>query len=239
MKEDRNNIPIKITKHAQSCFVLEKEDMKILIDPGYFVFGDEGLKPQDFDGTNIILITHEHEDHFDLENIKEIIRQNDSLTISTKEVIGQIKATMPSAKTLVLENQHRTEINEDDWTIFAYKSKHGPLPTGKTPPDVIGFLISDGESSFYHPGDTTFLNHDVPSVSGIAVPICGEVVMNPKEAIDELDKFIKEVDPFVHCIIPIHYDNPRFPVDVKEFEKLASKKNIQVRILEWGQSTEL
>ncbi len=64
----------------------------------------------------------------------------------------------------------------------------------------------------------------------IAVPICGQVVMNIEQAKAEVIKLQPQI------AIPIHYDNSRFPVNVSDFEKAMAGSNITVNILEWGKS---
>ena len=43
----------------------------------------------------------------------------------------------------------------------------------------------------------------------------------------------------VCSIIPIHYDNPKFPVNLKDVEAEFKSLNLNHRILEIGESTEI
>jgi len=115
----------------------------------------------------------------------------------------------------------------DGIRITGIKSIHGELPSGKSKPDVLGFLIDD---KFYHPGDTIYLE-EKPEAEIVFVPICGTVVMNFQEAA----KFSKEISP--KLTIPIHYDNPTYPVDVNDFIKEMNGYN--VRALKNGESIEI
>ena len=101
------------------------------------------------------------------------------------------------------------------------------MPSGKPKPDVIGFLIND---KIYHPGDSIYLE-EKPKAEVVFVPICGTVVMNFQEAA----KFSKEINP--KLTIPIHYDNPVYPVDVNDFVKEMEGYN--VKVLENGESIEI
>ena len=54
--------------------------------------------------------------------------------------------------------------------------------------------------------------------------------MDPKEAA----RFVKDIKP--KLAIPIHYDNPKYPVDPKDFAKEMRGSEIEVRILNFGKS---
>lgn len=209
---------MKITKHAQSCFLIETMSARILIDPGEYVFGKEGLKADDFQDIDVVLITHEHYDHLDMENLKIIIKNNHPQIFSTHKVLEMISSEIPG--------RYEEEIPESI-KIEKYASKHGPLPNGNEPPPVTGFVIDDGETRFYTPGDTIFLNEKAKA-DIIAVPICGKVVMDIKKAKEELLKAKPKL------AIPIHYDNPMFPVKIDDFAKEMEGTGILVKILNYG-----
>lgn len=220
---------MKITKHAQSCFLIEANGQRILVDPGSFVFNEEGLKPDDFQNIDIIAITHEHFDHFDIENIGIIIEQNDPKIIGVIPVIQSIIEKYPDADAKpLLDGQ---EFNFEGIKIKGFHSKHGPLPTGRPAPEVMGMVVDDSKTSFYAPGDSLYLNRQAKA-DIIAVPICGEVVMD----IEEAKKELMEMRP--KLAIPIHYDNPRFPVKVEDFVRAMGGSNLEVRVLGWGESVE-
>lgn len=223
---------MKITKHAQSCFLIETLHNRILVDPGYFVFTDEGLKPEDFSDIDLLIITHEHKDHFDYENVKIIIENSNPEILCTSKIIEQIKNDYPQANIGVTGN--RIIHDYSDFKIQGVLSVHGPLPNGTKPPRVSGFLITEKDTNItlYDPGDTVVLDANIKS-EVIAVPICGRVVMDIAQAKKELLKLMPVK------VIPIHYDNPIFPVDVKDFEKEMVGTGIEEVTLDWGQQIEL
>jgi L-ascorbate metabolism protein UlaG (beta-lactamase superfamily) len=221
---------MKITKHGQSCLVVSVGYKNVLIDPGTYVFKEEGMKLEDFQDVELVLFTHEHFDHFDLENVKKVIELNKPKVIAVK-VIRDI-LVRENLGIQITEAQVGKVYKFEDYKVEAYKSTHGPLPTGAAPPEVIGYKVTDSDNdSIYSPGDTIKLADTGATV--VTVPICGEVVLNIKEAKSELLRVGAKI------AIPIHYDNPRFPVDVNDFAPTMADTDIDVKILKWGESIEI
>lgn len=55
---------MKITKLGHCCLVIEEAGQKILTDPGTFT-----TSQNDMTDINILLITHEHADHYHLDSV--------------------------------------------------------------------------------------------------------------------------------------------------------------------------
>lgn len=217
---------MKITKHAQSCLLVETGGTKILVDPGTFVFGDEGLKPEDFTDIDILIFTHEHPDHFDIENVKKIIAQNHPDVLGTHAVAEALK-DISKVNIISAGFQHKFS----GFSIEGYPSKHGPLTNGNVPPPVSGVVIDDGENRLYAPGDTIFLDQSARA-DIVAVPICGKVVMDVETAKAEVLKLNPKI------VFPYHYDNPTFPVDVADFALAMQSTPVETKILNWSESIE-
>lgn len=221
---------MKITKHAQSAFLIETKGRKILVDPGSFVFNEEGVEPEVFGDVDLILITHEHSDHFDKENIQRIIALAEPIVIGTKSVIDALKQDNPDIdlRVSILGENHQFE----GFDVEVLASQHGPLPNGNPAPEVTGYVIDDGEKRFYTPGDSIYLNKEARA-DIIAVPICGQVVLN----INEAKVNLLEAKP--ELAIPIHYDNSKYPVDVNDFAAAMVDSGIEVKVLKNGEEIEL
>jgi L-ascorbate metabolism protein UlaG (beta-lactamase superfamily) len=69
---------MKITKLGHSCLLVEEKGVNILLDPG--VFSSDYQQLQNVD---VLLITHEHSDHFDLNGVKKLIANSPNLKIFT------------------------------------------------------------------------------------------------------------------------------------------------------------
>ena len=218
---------MKITKHAQSCFLLETAQSRVLIDAGSYVFGDEGLSAADFKNIDLLIFTHEHADHFDLDNVSQIISESHQQVFGTEAVAEQLDGI---AEVELLTDGFRRTVK--DVTVEAYLSTHGPLPTGAEPPTVMGVVVDDGKTRFYTPGDTIVLD-DRSHATVVAVPICGQVVLNIEQARTEVLRLKPDL------AIPIHYDNSRFPVEVADFEKIMAGEPVKEKTLDWGESVEV
>lgn len=225
---------MKITKHAQSCFSIETEKgSRILIDPGEYVFGGkETLTPDDFQNIDILIITHEHSDHFDIPNVKKIAENGKDIQIYSTEALVDKIAREIGLQPEALENVKSIGGlgSGKDITMTGIPSVHGPLPSGNEPPKVCGVLIEEEDGpSFYDPGDSIVLNS---TADIIATPICGKVVLSIEEAKEQLLEKVPKI------AIPIHYDNPAYPVDVKDFIEMMADTDIEAKFLKDGESYE-
>ncbi len=218
---------MKITKHAQSCFLIETGKSCILIDPGSYVFGEEGIKPEDFSNIDLIAFTHEHANHFDFDNVVKIIKANKPIILGTQAIADKLKGI---SKVEIIGNNYKGEFF--DFSIEGYLSKHGQLPTGAEPPEVCGIVIDNGDHRLYTPGDSVYLNQET-NADIVVVPICGQVVMDINQAKSELLKLKPKFT------LPIHYDNPRFPVNVDDFAEIMKDTGIKTKVLKWGKLIEL
>jgi L-ascorbate metabolism protein UlaG (beta-lactamase superfamily) len=221
---------MKITKHAQSCFYIETTYSNLLLDPGTYVFNEEKVNPIAFKETDLIIITHEHRDHFDWGNIQIIMEMSNCNVIGSSTACQIINEKYPSRATNISSGFKHKVVGGIE--IEGFPSVHGPLPNGKTPPIVSGVVIDDGETSFYSPGDSINLNTNV-AADIIATPICGQVVMDIRTAKEQL------IIAKPKIAIPIHYNNPDYPVSVNDFVEAMKDIAIEVKVLDWGKSIEI
>jgi len=200
---------MKIIKHAQSCLEVLTRKANFLIDPGSYVFEDEGKTVEDFAHIDAIIITHAHYDHFDEKSILQMCEKFNIRLFAPEDVLKNIKCP----DQIVVHDGDGMNFKQVKLDFF--KSKHGPLPNGNPAPEVLGVRIDDGENSIYSPGDSIFLNEKAKA-DVIAVPISGTVTMNIDEAVDQIEKLSPKY------AIPMHYDNPAYPADSNVFvEKMS------------------
>jgi len=74
---------MKITKFAHSCLLVEDGSARILFDPGNY-----STKQNELRNLDAILVTHEHQDHYDLNNVKAILGNNPNVQIQTNQGVG-------------------------------------------------------------------------------------------------------------------------------------------------------
>ncbi|KKU76691.1 MAG: hypothetical protein UY03_C0028G0012 [Parcubacteria group bacterium GW2011_GWA2_47_64] len=74
-----------ITKLGHCCMVIEEAGVRIMTDPGaYSTLQDEARN------IDYIFITHEHQDHFHLESLKVVLKNNPKAKIVTNRGVGKL-----------------------------------------------------------------------------------------------------------------------------------------------------
>ncbi len=81
---------MKIYKYLHSCLVFEKDNFKLLIDPGTFTFAEEFIAPAEFNDVDAIIITHNHPDHLDIANLKQITEESGAKIYTNTQVAHQL-----------------------------------------------------------------------------------------------------------------------------------------------------
>lgn len=173
-----------ITKLGHCCLVLEINGRKILTDPGSFTTEQNTLT-----GIDIVLITHEHGDHFHLESVKTVLANNPQATVITNASVGNL---------LKKENIAYTQAGDGEVVdvlgvrIEGHGKDHAPIYQQVGLVENTGFFVAE---KFFFPGDA-FYNPRKP-VDILALPVAGPW-MKISEAID----YAKEVKP--RMCFPVH-----------------------------------
>lgn len=169
---------MKLTKKSHACVRLEKEGRTLVIDPGAFSEEDAAL------GADVILVTHEHPDHFDESRLRAALEHNPAAGIWTlKSVAERLTAAFPG--------RVHTVGHGDAFTAAGFDVQvHGELHA-VIHPDIpritnVGYLVDDGK--VFHPGDA-FTVPDRP-VETLMLP-----VMAPWSKIAEVIDYVREVAP--------------------------------------------
>ncbi len=139
---------MRITKFGHSCFMLEKEGEKLLIDPGAFCFIEGILKPEDIPTPDVVLITHTHLDHCDPAALKKIIKKQ-TLVLANHEVCEVLAENKIPCEEI--SGGHTRSVH--DFDIHAINCQHVPI-FAKLPENT-AFLI---DGTFLHPGDSTTIH---------------------------------------------------------------------------------
>jgi len=219
---------MKLTKYAQSCFLIKTEGKRILIDPGHYV--DEEIIKK-FRNIDLILITHIHNDHCFPDYLKLIQENNHPEILGNEEVVEKLA----DFKVTVVKEGDVKEISKIKFEVV--KAVHGwnPLMIRKYPgpPLTNGFIIRDSKTSVYHCSDTVAFPNDYKT-DVLLVPACGfGVVMSPDIAVE----FAMVMKP--KLTIPMHYDSPKHLIqDTKFFEEYAKKRGLNYKVLQNRESTE-
>jgi L-ascorbate metabolism protein UlaG (beta-lactamase superfamily) len=73
---------MELTKYGHACFTLEQDEQLIVVDPGGFSL--DFIAPEHVVG---VILTHEHPDHFDHDQLTAIIDKNPEAIIIAPEAI--------------------------------------------------------------------------------------------------------------------------------------------------------
>ena len=149
-----------ITKFGHSCLLIEQNGTRILTDPGVWT-----SQQNDLTAVDIIIITHQHPDHFSINSVKALIANNPRAQIITNSRVGELLKTEGIAFQ-ILENTQTNEIN--GITIEAIGNDHAVLHSSIPCIQNTGYLIAD---RLFFPGDS----YTIPShpVELLALPVAG------------------------------------------------------------------
>ncbi|MDE2038228.1 MAG: MBL fold metallo-hydrolase [Patescibacteria group bacterium] len=165
-----------IKKLAHCCLVIDipsahGKNVRILTDPGMY-----SLEQHDkVDGADIVLITHEHQDHFHIESLKALIKRCPDVSVISNDTVGALLAKEGIEHRIMLDGN---AIEAKGVKIEAHGSLHAVLHSSIPQSSNVGFLI-DGK--LFMPGDA-YTDPKKP-VDALALPTAGPW-MKMSEAID-------------------------------------------------------
>jgi L-ascorbate metabolism protein UlaG (beta-lactamase superfamily) len=147
---------VRVTKFTHSCLRVEGDGV-LVVDPGAF------SERSALDGADAVLVTHEHVDHLDV----AALAGRPQIRVFTHADVLPKLAGVHDAVTVVEPGQ---EFTAAGFTVRGYGGQHAVIH-----PDIprianIGFLISDGRSNLYHPGDS-FVPPGDETVETLFVPL--------------------------------------------------------------------
>jgi L-ascorbate metabolism protein UlaG (beta-lactamase superfamily) len=76
---------MKIYKIGHCCLTIETSGKRIMTDPGSYSTNQDREKEID-----VVLITHEHSDHFHIESLKKVLENNPQAKIITNMSVGKL-----------------------------------------------------------------------------------------------------------------------------------------------------
>ena len=136
---------MQVTKHEHACLVIEKAGARLVIDPGSYT-----LPLDDTTGVVGVVITHEHGDHWTVEQITRILERNPDARIFGPA--GVATAIAHAAVEVVVETvAHGDMIEVEPFTLEFFGSAHAVIHTSIPVVDNVGVLVND---SVYYPGDS-------------------------------------------------------------------------------------
>lgn len=145
---------------------------------------------------DIVLITHDHFDHFSPEDIARVIK-SDTILVVPKKMKKQASA-IPCGEIITVEPGEQKQVGKIMiGTITAYNPLKPFHPKGK---GWVGYVIETDGVKIYVAGDTDITEENKKVVCDVAmVPIGGTFTMDAKKAAE----LVNIIRPKV--AIPIHY----------------------------------
>lgn len=67
---------MKLTKLVHSCLILEKNGLRILVDPGAYSWQNEIVRTFDLSRISAVVVTHNHPDHFNIDFANAVKRDS-------------------------------------------------------------------------------------------------------------------------------------------------------------------
>ncbi|MEZ4767783.1 MAG: MBL fold metallo-hydrolase [Caldilineales bacterium] len=192
---------------GQDSFRIDSE-MTVYIDPWKLA--------KESPTADLILITHEHHDHFSKEDIEKI-RRRDTQIVTTPTVAqglnGPVREVQPG------DRIDLGAVVIDVLPAYNIEKRFHPRSAGH-----VGYLIAIDGLRIYHAGDTDA----IPEMAGLApdialLPVSGTYVMDPDEALEA----IRLLEP--KLVVPMHYGD--IVGTLADAERLRSMSNVPMVIM--------
>lgn len=146
---------MKLTKYEHACFTVEKDNQVIVVDPGALT--TDFIAPEH---VVAIVITHDHFDHFDPEQVAAIVNENPDAIIYAPETITS-KIEVFQTQTITEETTIEAGVFTLRFFVGLHTLTHSILPQTTN----LSILIND---LLFYPGDS--LTIPPFSVDTLALP---------------------------------------------------------------------
>lgn len=164
---------MRVTKFTHSCLRIDGGDSVLVVDPG--VFSERTA----LTGADAVLITHEHADHLDADALAAAVFERPGMRVyAHPDVLPKLEAVRDAVTTVTAGE----EFQAAGFTVRAYGGQHALIYSEIPRIANLGYLIADGETSVYTPGDS-FTVPEGASVDTLFVPL-NAPWMKLAEAID-------------------------------------------------------
>ncbi len=175
---------------------------------------------------DILLISHNHEDHCSPEDVKKIVSEKTTIitTAESKRTLSKTKAkeilvAKPGQKILIDDVAIETV---PAYNVNKFRSPGHPFhPKEK---EMLGFIVTMNGVRIYHAGDTDLIPEmEHFNVDVACLPVSGTYVMTAEEAVESTGHIKLKV------AIPMHYGS--IVGDVRDAERFKTLASCEVRVL--------
>lgn len=204
---------MKIQKFLHSCLLIEENGGRILVDPGLYSFIEGHVNPEVFKDIDAILVTHEHYDHVDAQQLPLILKNNSNASVYSN---GGVAASLAKVGITVLPfEEGKKMIGKVE--VEAVFAQHATIlvPAPKNTAYIIGNkLLITGDSFAEH-------LESIQGIKVLALPIMAPWL----RAIDAV-AFAEALK--VKTVIPVHdgfakdfFLERQYPAFAKRFAELG------------------
>lgn len=180
--------------NIDNIFINIHSSIKMIFDK--VIYFDPYKIEERFNDADIIFITHEHYDHFDIESINKIKNDN-TIVVAPKTMENLIRKIKFNNYIYLNPNE---EIDIDDIHVKTIPAYNIEKNFHQRSNNWLGYVINYDNISYYVAGDTDKTKEALDvKCDVILIPIGGTYTMNVDEATD----LIKVINPKI--VIPTHY----------------------------------
>lgn len=208
---------MQVTHYGHSCVLLDTGAARLLIDPGAFSTGFEGVS-----GLDAVLVTHQHPDHLDPERLPALLRGNPDARLivdsGTAEQLTDVEHETVAPGETVEIGGARVEVLGGQHAVI-----HPDIPR------IVnnGYLV---DGTHFHPGDA--LDTVPADLDVLFLPTAA-----PWQKLADAITYLREVAP--RTAVPIHQGILAVPgMYYGHFERLGPEKTT-VKVLDSGTPTRL
>jgi Predicted Zn-dependent hydrolases of the beta-lactamase fold len=228
---------MKITFLGHSCFLVESQSVRILIDP--FLSGNPSAatKPDQLSGLSAVLVTHGHADHTG--DAVPIANANGCPIITTFEPAMHFAKQGAAVHPMGIGGAYNFEWGRVKVTPAWHSGGieiNNEFEVGGTP---AGFLITIDNTTLYHAGDTGLFS-DMKLIAGWAsidvacLPIGDNFTMGIEDAVTAASWLQPKLT------IPMHYNTfPLIAQDPNEWVGHMEKAGLNGHVLAIGDTVEV
>lgn len=179
---------MRITHLGHSCLLVETGGQRILIDPGSYSMGI-----MDVTGIDVILVTHQHPDHVDLQRLPALLAVNPQARVYAEP---QAAAVMLEAGIAAEHTAPGVVIGLGPVQVTPVGEKHALINEALPRIGNLGVVLrSEGEPTLFHPGDA--YDAEPGQVDILALPLNA-----PWAASRDTVAFARRISP--QACVPIH-----------------------------------